>query len=406
MRYGTYRERGRLAEIEHELDVNIERLTDAQVPLFRASRAALYAEIGQLVDAQEELDILSERGFAEVREGNWLGTLAFLGEACAAVGDTEKAAELYTTLEPYAERNTQLGASVWTPVSRILGLLAANLGRDEEADGYFAEALDMCDRLQSPPLKARTELDYAEALHRRGDDKNAACVRSLVASSLEVAEELGMNSLVERALKLKLDTDGLLSTGSNSSIENVGALVTEKRPDLSDHANPDGTVTLLFSDIEDYTGLLDRLGDVAAHQLVQEHNAIVRDLTRTHDGTEVELRGDGFLLAFADPAGALRCAISLQQAFAHRNATAEIPIRIRIGLHTGETIRDADTFFGSSVVAAFRVADLAQGGEVLVTEAVRAAVAEAGFSFDAGREVELKGFEEQQRVFSTRLGKQ
>jgi class 3 adenylate cyclase len=388
--------------MEHELNINMERLVDTQVPLFRASRAALYAETGRLADAQEDLDALSERGFTDVREGNWLGTLAFLGEACATLRDAEKATELYSALNPYAERNTQLGTSVWTPISRILGLLAATLGRHETADEHFNAAFDMCDRLQSPPLKARTELDYAEALHARADTRNSARVRELVSSSLKTAEELGMNGLVERALKLKLDSDGILSTGPSSSIESVGSLVAEKRPNLNDLAAADGTVTLLFSDIEDYTGLLDRLGDVAAHQLVAEHNSIVRDLTRAHEGNEVELRGDGFLLAFAGPAEALRCAIALQQAFADRNASAAMPIRIRIGLHTGETIRDADSFFGSSVVAAFRVADLAAGGEILVSDAVHAAVDEAEFAFDEGREVELKGFEGRQTVFSAR----
>jgi len=291
---------------------------------------------------------------------------------------------------------------VWTPVSRILGLLAATLGQHDKADQRFEVALDMCERLQSPPLRARTELDYVEILHRRGNRADAPRVRKLVANALEIAEELGMNGLVERAVKLKLASDGITSTGASSSIESVGSRVTDTRPDFQPHAASDGTVTLLFSDIEDYTGLLERLGDVAAHQLIQEHNAIVRAETHAHGGHEVELRGDGFLLAFAEPAAALRCAVALQQAFHQRNATAATPIRIRIGLHAGETIRDSDSFFGSSVVAAFRVADLAEGGEILVSQAMRTAVDAAEFAFDDGREVALKGFDRPQTVFSVR----
>jgi len=260
----------------------------------------------------------------------------------------------------------------------------------------------MCERLQSPPLRARTKLDYAEVLHRRGKRADGPRVHKLVTSALETAEELGMNGLVERAVKLKLASDGITSTGASSSIESVGGRVTDNRPDFQPHAASDGTVTLLFSDIEDYTGLLERMGDVAAHQLIQEHNAIVRAETHAHGGHEVELRGDGFLLAFAEPAAALRCAIALQQAFHERNATAATPIRIRIGLHTGETIRDTDSFFGSSVVAAFRVADLADGGEILVTDRIRAAVGETQFPFGAGREVKLKGFDRPQTVFPVR----
>ena len=83
------------------------------------------------------------------------------------------------------------------------------------------------------------------------------------------------------------------------SIHVLAESIDDRRPDFSPHVGNDGTVTLMFSDIEDYTGMLERLGDVAAHQLVQEHNSIVRDQTRAHGGHEVELRGDSFLLAFA-----------------------------------------------------------------------------------------------------------
>ncbi len=178
----------------------------------------------------------------------------------------------------------------------------------------------------------------------------------------------------------------------------------ERRPDLSAGSAPDGTVTLLFSDVEDYTGMLERLGDLAAHQLVQEHNAIVREHTAIHDGREVELRGDGFLLAFASPLHALRCAVALQRAFAARNTShSDQPLRIRIGLHTGEAIKDADTFFGRTVVEAFRIADLANGAEILVSAETHDRVQDSdGPRFDAGRDVELKGFEGTRRVFGVR----
>ncbi len=78
-------------------------------------------------------------------------------------------------------------------------------------------------------------------------------------------------------------------------------------------------------------------------------------------------------------------------------------LRIRIGLHTGETIKDADKFFGRSVVQAFRVADLAAGGEILVSALTRELVSSAGdLVFDAGREVELKGLSGTHRVFGVR----
>ena len=184
----------------------------------------------------------------------------------------------------------------------------------------------------------------------------------------------------------------------------VATRVGEQRPDLTPYSAPDGTVTLLFSDMQDYTGMLERLGDIAAHEVVQAHNAIVREQTAAHRGHEVELRGDGFLLAFASARQAVLCAIALQRAFAARNAEqGEHPIRIRIGLHTGEAIRDADKFFGKSVVQAFRVADLARGGEILLSALTRDLVQTAGdLAFADEREVELKGLAGTHRVYALR----
>ncbi len=174
-----------------------------------------------------------------------------------------------------------------------------------------------------------------------------------------------------------------------------------QREHLQLHAAPDGTVTLMFSDMENYTGLLERLGDQGAYELVQEHNVIVREQTTAHGGHEVELRGDGFLLAFASARRAVQCAIALQRAFLARNEAASEPIRVRIGLHTGEAIKDADKFFGRSVVQAFRVADLARGGEILVSSPTRDLVAGIeDLPFDEGREVQLKGLEGTHSVFS------
>ncbi len=110
------------------------------------------------------------------------------------------------------------------------------------------------------------------------------------------------------------------------------------------------------------------------------------------------------LLAFAGARQAVLCAISLQRTFLARSASEpDPPIRIRIGLHTGEAIKDADKFFGKSVVQAFRVADLASGGEILISSLTKDLVQSAGdLAFDEGREVELKGLEGTHRVFAVR----
>ncbi len=120
----------------------------------------------------------------------------------------------------------------------------------------------------------------------------------------------------------------------------------------------------------------------------------MRTQCEAHGGHEVELRGDGFLLAFPSPAAGLRCAVALQLAFAdHNSLKPEQPIPIRIGLHTGEAIRDADKFFGKTVIHAFRIADLAVSQEILVSGHLKQLVESRGtFRFADERRVTLKGF--------------
>ncbi len=110
------------------------------------------------------------------------------------------------------------------------------------------------------------------------------------------------------------------------------------------------------------------------------------------------------MVAFSSARRALECAIAIQQAFAaHKEAHPDEPIRVRIGLHTGEAIKDADKFFGKTVVHAFRIADLARGGEILVSLLTKESVESAGdVAFDEGRDVELKGFDGTHRAFGVR----
>lgn len=117
-------------------------------------------------------------------------------------------------------------------------------------------------------------------------------------------------------------------------------------------------------------------------------------------GTEVKSAGDGFMLAFADVTDALDCAIAIQRAI----ATAEVGgerIRIRMGLHTGEVIREDDDCFGRTVIVAARVAALARGGEVLATDDVPSATNDDD-TWGPARETPLKGLAGTHRVSAAR----
>ncbi len=186
-----------------------------------------------------------------------------------------------------------------------------------------------------------------------------------------------------------------------TSIDHVSATVRAERPDLSSHAAPDGTVTILFSDIEGSTAMTERLGDLRWVDVLRAHNAIVREQVAAHGGFEVKSEGDGFMLAFQSARRALQCAIAVQGAFAQRNESAEEPIRVRMGLHAGETIKEADDFYGRHVILAARIANQAQGCQILVSSLLKELTASAGdIRFDEGRDVELKGLAGTHRVFS------
>jgi class 3 adenylate cyclase len=106
-------------------------------------------------------------------------------------------------------------------------------------------------------------------------------------------------------------------------------------------------------------------------------------------------------LAFGSARQALLCAIGIQCAFAARNEQGpEEPIRVRIGLHTGEVLKDAERFFGKTVILAARVAAEAEGGEILVSSLLKELTESVGdIRFGRVREVTLKGISETQRLF-------
>ena len=110
-------------------------------------------------------------------------------------------------------------------------------------------------------------------------------------------------------------------------------------------------------------------------------------------GFEVKSQGDGFMVAFSSARRAVDCAIAIQRAFAAQGEeTPDEAIRVRIGLHTGEAIRERDDFFGRNVILAARIAAQAAGGEILVSSLLKQLTESSGdVRFGEAREVNLKG---------------
>jgi predicted ATPase/class 3 adenylate cyclase len=139
---------------------------------------------------------------------------------------------------------------------------------------------------------------------------------------------------------------------------------------------PTGTVTFLFTDIEGSTGLLQALGDryAAVHD---EHAAIVRRAVAEGGGVEVSTHGDAFFVAFRSPVGAVRAAVAAQRGLAAHDWSPGPPVRVRMGLHTGEATLGGDDYVGIDVHRAARIAGAAHGGQVLLSDATRGLVQHA-----------------------------
>src|SRR6185295_10528754 len=105
-------------------------------------------------------------------------------------------------------------------------------------------------------------------------------------------------------------------------------------------------------------------------EILRAHNDVVKGVTTEYGGTVVKGQGDGFMLAFPSARRALHCADAIERAVTERFNDPGSLIRVRIGIHVGETVREADDFFGHAVSYAARIANQATGGEVVVSSLV------------------------------------
>jgi class 3 adenylate cyclase len=123
---------------------------------------------------------------------------------------------------------------------------------------------------------------------------------------------------------------------------------------------PTGTVTLLFTDIEGSTKLLHELGERYADVLA-EHRRVLRGAFARHGGIEVDTQGDAFFYAFPKAGNAVAAAAEAQEGL------AEGPVRVRMGIHTGDPIVTEDGYVGVDVHRAARVMGAGHGGQVLLS---------------------------------------
>jgi class 3 adenylate cyclase len=124
---------------------------------------------------------------------------------------------------------------------------------------------------------------------------------------------------------------------------------------------PTGTVTFLFTDIEGSTALLQELGD-RYPPVHDEHAAIIAQAVEGAGGVVVRIEGDAFFVAFGSPVQAVRAAVAAQRGLATHSWSHGRPLRVRMGLHTGDGVLGGGDYVGIDVNRAARIAAAAHGG--------------------------------------------
>jgi DNA-binding NarL/FixJ family response regulator len=162
---------------------------------------------------------------------------------------------------------------------------------------------------------------------------------------------------------------------------------------------PEGTVTIVFTDIEGSTRLLEELGEQPARTLFRAHDGLVRSAVAEHGGFEVEHEGDAFMLAFASARDAVRCAMAIQAAIAAGDWSPAERLRVRVGINTGEVIADEQGYFGRTVFVAARIARRAQGGQILLGELTRSLLGGEGPPCVERGATTLRGLSGSHRLF-------
>jgi class 3 adenylate cyclase len=162
-----------------------------------------------------------------------------------------------------------------------------------------------------------------------------------------------------------------------------------------------GVRTFLIADIRGYSRYTEECGDEAAADLSSRFAAIVDDDVEAHEGALVEMRGDEALVVFTSARQAIRAAVDLQQQFQEAASELDIPLRVGIGIDSGEAVQlDDGSFRGAALNVAARLCGRASGGEVIISEATsRLAGRLSGLHYSDGGRVRLKNIADPLHVY-------
>jgi class 3 adenylate cyclase len=361
-------------------------------PAWRAALAFCLVEIDRPDDARRELELLAGRDFEDLpRDGNFLTATSLLAQVAARLGDRRRCALLEALLVPYVDRQVVLaaGAVAYCSAAFPLGLLRAAQGDVDGGLRLLAQAQEDHERRGARPYLVTTAVEQVRLLLQRGSPDDVLAAGALLATALPQAREVGMSQAAERLSGLATVLSGLHHEVGASDVL-----------DLTEAPRADGqAVTLLLTDVAGSAALTERLGERAVHGMLLEHRNTAASAAALYGGLVLKSLGDGVLCAFPDAASALRCAAWLR---AGSDEPGGAGLQLRIGVHTGPVLRQGESMYGRSMILAFRIAEQAAAGEVLVSAATREAVESPDLLFDEGEALSLKGFTAPQQVHRLR----
>jgi class 3 adenylate cyclase len=319
--------------------------------------AILLAAQGQPAAALRSLETsLASRELALLDEMRSLVALVEIACELGALDVAERAAQRTETM---ASGQNGLGL-------QVLGLQArgtVQLARgDADAHKTLRRALRLWQDINAPYEAAIVRLLLAQALRQSGDEAGAGreCEAAVAAF-----DKLGAMPDAERGRRLALDTT----------------------PSVTSSADRTAQRTLFFSDIVDSTQLVEAIGDEAWSGLVAWMDVAMRESFTQHGGEEVDHAGDGFFVAFADPASAIECAIGIQRRLANHRREHGFAPRVRIGIHATSASHAGGRYRGRGVHEASRIAAMAGPDEIVASRATVPPL----FHTSESREAAVKG---------------
>jgi DNA-binding NarL/FixJ family response regulator len=251
-------------------------------------------------------------------------------------------------------------------------------------------------------------MDGLEATRRIVHDERLDRVRIVILTTFDVDEyvfealRVGASGFVVKdtdpaelvqGVRAVARGDALLSPGVTRRL--ISAFADRGETTLPPGSETDRVLaTVMFSDIVSSTERAAEIGDRRWRELLDRHDALIRQELARHGGREVKTTGDGFLALFDGPARAIRCAVAI------RDELHAEGVEVRIGLHSGEVELRGDDVGGIAVHIGARVAASAQPGNVVVSSTVKDLVAGSGISFVDRGEHALKGIPDRWRLFA------